>query len=42
MEHLAVKEVDVWNVVNDELEEDNFGKPWSGKTYLKVEISILN
>ena len=42
MEHLAVKEVDVWNVVNDELEEDNFGKPWSGKIHFKFENSSLN
>ena len=31
MEHLEVKEVDAWNVVDDELDTDNFEKPWNGE-----------
>ena len=31
-----MKEVDVWNVVNDELETDGFGKPWHGETFSRI------
>ncbi|KAL5253550.1 hypothetical protein ACHWQZ_G013374 [Mnemiopsis leidyi] len=41
MEHLAVKEVDVWNVVNDVLDEENFGKPWNEKTTKGKVLRIL-
>jgi len=41
MEHLTVKEVDVWNVVNDELDTEDFGKPWSEKSTKGKILKVL-
>ncbi|XP_063682867.1 sodium-dependent phosphate transport protein 2B-like isoform X2 [Bolinopsis microptera] len=41
MEHLEVKEVDAWNVVDDELDTDNFEKPWNEKSTKGKVIKVL-